>query len=270
MTECRPDLEWIPVASCEADASYQRSIEGKASQRVIEAIAGAWSWAACGAILVMRAGAERFTVIDGQHRIEAAKRCGVDYLPGVVLAEMPVALQAQAFVSANRNRVQLTPHALHYARLAAEDIEALRVDAAVRRAEIVIARYPVPADKIKPNVTLAVGAVYRLVRRLDTDGAADVLAAVAEPFRAMRGMLRAPILCAAGQLYEATPTQAQRRDKLRRISSWLARHAEDYTVLHSPRNADVLDAMRRGTPANALDARRGISERTLAQMMAGR
>lgn len=242
----RPDLEWIAVASCEVDDRYQRTLESVRSQKLIEKIVVEWSWASCSAVLAMRCGKGRFKLIDGQHRVEAARRLGIDHLPGIVLAEMPLADQAAAFVAANNDRVLPTPYALHHARIVAGNIEAKKVDTATRAAGVSIPKYPIPADKMKPGQTMAIAVLYRLVKRLDVESATEVMTAVAEPFRTKPGWLRAPLFRAAGDLYEQAPTTAQRRETLRRVSIWLARNSSNTTTLWCTRLAEVMDQMRRG------------------------
>ena len=71
----RPELKWLPVSSLYVDRSYQRAIESGASRKNLKAMTDDFQWALCGAITVCRdPKAERYAIIDGQHRFTAAKR----------------------------------------------------------------------------------------------------------------------------------------------------------------------------------------------------
>lgn len=50
------------------DISYQRSIDNKASRRLIASIAANFDWRLCAPLVVSRRLSGEFIVIDGQHR----------------------------------------------------------------------------------------------------------------------------------------------------------------------------------------------------------
>lgn len=84
------------------DASYQRDVSGKDAKVV--AIAAAWSWIACGAIIVAMRN-NKAHVIDGQHRVLAAmKRSDIASLPCIVFETENSAQEAQGFLQANTFR----------------------------------------------------------------------------------------------------------------------------------------------------------------------
>lgn len=56
------------------------------------------------------------------------------------------------------------PFALHKARAAAGDAEAVRIDEVCASAGVFIAPYPVPANKMRPGETLALGAIQKALR----------------------------------------------------------------------------------------------------------
>jgi hypothetical protein len=82
------------------DPEYQRS----ALPAKIKAISSAWSWIACGAIIVgLRSDA--YWVIDGQHRVLAAmRRVDITDLPCVVFETETVQEEATGFLNLNDKR----------------------------------------------------------------------------------------------------------------------------------------------------------------------
>ena len=150
-----PSIEWCAVHALAVDPSYQRTIDGKDSQAAIRRIAMNWDWRLCGVLTVARRGTERF-VIDGQHRLEAARLRGdITHLPCVLSNFDNVAEEADCFVAVNAHRRALTPVALHRARVAAGEADAVDLDRALAAAGLALtpaADWRVwPADTV-PNV----------------------------------------------------------------------------------------------------------------------
>lgn len=113
--------------------SYQRHAAGK---KVVD-IASSWSWIACGAIVVADRGGE-FWVIDGQHRVLAAKnRADIDLLPCVVFATESVAQEAQGFLDLNTQRKAMSSIDRFRALLVAGNDIAIFVDSEFKRLGIV-------------------------------------------------------------------------------------------------------------------------------------
>jgi hypothetical protein len=105
------------------DDQYQR----EATEPKVKEIARAWSWLACGALLV----AERegvYFVFDGQHRALAAlRRSDITYLPCVVFSTAGSKEEAEAFLRANTNRKPLNSLAKFRAATTAEQPAAVLV-----------------------------------------------------------------------------------------------------------------------------------------------
>jgi hypothetical protein len=122
----RPDLYWLPVDKLDVDPAYQRTLDTKASQKLIQKIADTFRWISFQAILATPQGPKgdrRWLIIDGQHRVAAARLREIEHIPAVVVAEASQAEQAAAFVGANRDRVPVSAQALFHARLVAGDDE---------------------------------------------------------------------------------------------------------------------------------------------------
>ena len=117
-----PVLEYLAPGELEVDPSYQRSIETEGSQRLIRRIAHAWDWGLCQPLEVARRPGGELIVVDGQHRLRAAKLRGdIQALPCVIKSFSSSSAEAAAFVALNQERKQLTQLEVFRARLAAED-----------------------------------------------------------------------------------------------------------------------------------------------------
>lgn len=105
------------------DMTYQRDV----TAAKVTAITGAWSYMACGALVV----AERngtFYVIDGGNRLAAAKRrSDIKHLPCVVFQTAGAKEEARGFLDVNTGRKPVNAVVKHKALLAAGDETALFV-----------------------------------------------------------------------------------------------------------------------------------------------
>jgi ParB-like chromosome segregation protein Spo0J len=151
-----PELAWLPVDKLDVDPAYQRTLDTKASQKLIQKIADGFRWISFQAILATPVGKgddKRWLVIDGQHRVAAARLCEIEHVPAVVVAEASQSEQAAAFVGANRNRVPMSAQALYHAELAAGEPEALTIARLAAAAGIAIVRHNLAARPISfsPN-----------------------------------------------------------------------------------------------------------------------
>lgn len=113
--------------------AYQRhAIDSK-----VKMIASAWSWLACGTIIIGKRGGE-YWVIDGQHRVMAAKsRSDIDCLPCLVFETGGVEQEARGFLDANTGRKPVSSIDKFRASIAAGDEVAIYVDSVFRRLGVV-------------------------------------------------------------------------------------------------------------------------------------
>lgn len=172
-----PKMDWLPVDKLTADARFQRSIESRRSQSNIKNIVERFTWSLFQVATVANVDGT-FSIIDGQHRVEAARQIGLETVPCIVIEVENVAEAARLFVDANRNRVTLTPQAIHKALVAAGDEQACAVDRAASAAGIEILPYPIQGVHMRPGQTLAVGTIRNLVREVGEATATEVLAIV--------------------------------------------------------------------------------------------
>lgn len=220
----QPELAWLPVDRLAVDRRYQRTIDSRKSQALIERIARDFRWAAFQAILAAPNEGQGWLVLDGQHRAEAARRCGIAHVPAVVVAAASLADQAQAFVRANLDRVSVNAFALYHARLVSGDEDAAAVDRLCRRAGIVIPKYPIPATKLKVGETMALATIGALRRESGEALAELVLRTVVDGTAARPGQIRAPLIRAVAEILAGLP-EGRRRLEAGAIEGFLRRTA---------------------------------------------
>jgi len=137
-----PTLEWRAVGELQIDATYQRSIQTGSSQTLIRRIAQFWDWGLCQPLAIARRADGSLMVVDGQHRLEAARlRRDIPHLPCVITAYANAGDEAAAFVALNQQRRPLTKLDLFKAALAAEDTDSLAIVAAMDRAGLRLAAH---------------------------------------------------------------------------------------------------------------------------------
>jgi len=103
----KPALVEIDVTLMSVDARYQRDTASRRSQNIIQKIAETFKWTRFGVVVVVKIDA-RYFVIDGQHRVEAARLLGIDRVPCVVLPHASV----EAMTTSNSN---IRLHAIWFA-----------------------------------------------------------------------------------------------------------------------------------------------------------
>lgn len=275
-----PELAWLPVDKLSVDPAYQRTIDSRASLNLIERIAVDFRWAAFGCVMAVKRG-DRWEMIDGQHRVAAAKRRGIKHVPAVVVDDASTAELAKVFVRANLDRVPLNPFALHHARIAAGDEGALAIQRVCAAARVSIPRYASGSDQLQPRQTTALGAIALLIRKHGEDWATVALRAAAEPRPADgdRG-IRAALIRAIEHLLNRTDRD-QRTRMFKALSTWLsARTGRDLHMKAVERKgqrggnevSNLVDLMRAGasTAAAAPMATGGIKGPTRDQLMGRR
>lgn len=142
------------------DDTYQRSIEGGASQKLIVKIAENWDWRLCLPLLVSKRDGKMF-VIDGQHRLEAARLRGdIRDIPVVVFDFNDPKAEAELFVQANRSRRNMGTLDDFHAAVVAGDAKAIAINEVVTEAGLVVGRNPA-WQYWKPGEVVFVSAIQR-------------------------------------------------------------------------------------------------------------
>lgn len=173
----RPELTWLQVSALGVDTRYQRSLDSERSKQSIERIAAEFQWSKFSVLIVAPTDEDdRWIIIDGQHRWQAARKRGLKTVPCVVVPVRDVRAQAEIFLANNAGRVVVNPYAIYHAKLAAGDERACRTKEFCDAAGITIVRSNRQQALLKPGETLALstlnsfanGAMARLALRAVT------------------------------------------------------------------------------------------------------
>lgn len=174
-----PSLEWIPLDQLNIDEGYQRSIENETSRRLIKRIAISWDWDLCQPLSVSRRTDGDLYVVDGQHRLSAARLRGdLPHLPCIISSRRSALDEAHTFVALNRNRRPLSAMDVFRAEFAAGDGDSREVMDLIESAGLSLAAHQ-NWYAWKPKqiycVTTVQGA-YRIRGRVVTSAALVALA----------------------------------------------------------------------------------------------
>lgn len=137
-----PVLQFCSPSELRIDPAYQRDISSGPSQTLIRRIAQFWNWDLCQPLVVARRSdlTERLFVIDGQHRLEAARLRGdIPQLPCVIVDFANTADEAASFVHLNQQRRPLSKLDVFKAAVASEDPEATAILAAIAESGLSVA-----------------------------------------------------------------------------------------------------------------------------------
>ena len=128
-----PVLQYCTPDQLGVDPLYQRDLDAR-SRQLINRIAGNWDWNLFQPLVVARRDDGRLFVVDGQHRLAAARlRRDVMQLPCVIFASAAPAEEADVFVKLNQERRPLSAYALYNAALATGDEAAIALDTILRQ-----------------------------------------------------------------------------------------------------------------------------------------
>lgn len=158
-----PTLQFCRPAELRIDPAYQRDVANGASQALIRRIAQHWNWDLCQPLVVARRTdfVDRLFVIDGQHRLEAARvRGDIDQLPCVIVNYASAQDEAASFVHLNQQRRPLTALDLFRAAVASEDQVATAIVGALADASLCLAPHT-NYDSWKPGMLGNVGGIQR-------------------------------------------------------------------------------------------------------------
>jgi len=232
-----PLIDWVFTDRCFVDRRYQRTVESRRSQALIERISTEFTWRAFGSLIVARVTPDEavkammdprargyaapvnpsvptpaegwfYAVLDGQHRVLGVQRRAqmglgaIPELPALIHLNMSMAEQAMAFAQANDDRVAVNPYALYHARLLAGDDQAQAIDVLCQESGLSIPRYPVQAEQLKPGETLALGTLGWILRTYDRALAVQAASAVADAWHDQPGAARAPVLKAVAHVLQ--------------------------------------------------------------------
>ncbi len=171
-----PALDWLDKTLIDIDATYQRGLDEGRVQKIVDWFA----WDSFGAIVVAPAADGRYHAIDGQHRLEAAKRHPkVSVVPAIIITATGTAAEAETFVNVNGARKNVSPLEMYWAQLASGDPEAETVKQVCERAGLRLLRYPGSNGRFAARETVAIGAIRGLIDRRGAMRARQVLEVLA-------------------------------------------------------------------------------------------
>lgn len=155
-----PKLVWLSISQLVVDPEYQREISN-VGRKNIRHIAEHFNWSMFTPVVVAGIGANRFAIVDGQHRTTAAALCGIKRVPCAVI-EAPRGEQAAAFRAINADTTRPHTIQLFHASVTAGEPAALKIVEVCTRAGIKIVRTLGP---LRDYETYCVGAIGKGIER---------------------------------------------------------------------------------------------------------
>lgn len=251
-----PQMAWVGIKELWVDPRYQREMKlSRASRGLVHRIATGWKWALFQPLTVALGSPAddgsigRYAVIDGQHRLEAAKRRKLEQLPCYMIDAATVEAQAAYFVGLNRERKALLPTQIHRAAAVAGDASAVRIDAVCRAAGVTIGTTSMGNHGLAPGVTVAVAKIRQLVERYGDQVVIEGLRILVEAAGNKRDQLRAEMIAGIVKLVAVRAwSQNMDRAKLLRVlransaQLWLFR-AREHKREHGGNTSEAVAAL---------------------------
>lgn len=177
-----PSIEWVSTGDLMVDGDYQRSIENNSSRRLIASIASHWDWRLCMPLAVSRRADRRF-VIDGQHRLAAARlRPDIAHLPCCIATYEGPADEAAMFVAANRARRAINRLDDFHAALVTGDEDAVEINRVVEAAGLRVSRQT-GSQSWQPGEVAFTSSIASVLGRYGEELVLEALAAIADAFK---------------------------------------------------------------------------------------
>jgi hypothetical protein len=198
----RPRVVWLDLSLLTVDRRYQRDI-GQAGNAHVNRILRGFNWNLYQPIVVSEIADGKFAVIDGQHRLEAAKKHPlIAELPCYVIDAPDVAAQASIFAQVNSRRLALTSQQKFWAAHAGGDEVAVTVEKLCGVAGVKILRSP-PSYDIPPCSVVAPFTLQKIYRQQGQPALATALRLLVETHPATVNAFRSPILVALARIASA-------------------------------------------------------------------
>jgi len=173
-----PDVTWVAVDDLVVDEGYQRPLLRKNWTQIVK-IANAFHWQRFTACMVAPLADGRYALIDGQHRVHAAKLCGIAQVPCVSIP-MSRAEQAAAFSEINGTVTQISQFHILRAALTAGEPWAMQASEAVAKAGCRLMTANKSASEKKPGEVFCIRWITKLCSRGETNLVTSCLAALRE------------------------------------------------------------------------------------------
>lgn len=209
----RPRVVWLDLGLLVIDRRYQRDLTD-AGFTHINRIAREWNWNCYQPLIVTENADGTYAVIDGQHRLEAAKKHPlISELPCYIIDAPDVGSQASIFVAVNTNRKALTSQQKFWASHAAGDAAALAFAAICDEFHIKILR-GAPGGSIQPRTILGPLICQRLVAKLGKDAVREAIRLLAETHGASAQAFRTSVIAAVARVAATKPFSVNRLRKV--------------------------------------------------------
>ncbi|MVA33638.1 DUF6551 family protein [Agrobacterium vitis] len=160
----KPELAFVPLDKIRVDSSYQRPLKPKRVAQILRD----FTWAQFGALMLVAQEDGFYTVYDGQHRFEAArKHPHISEVPAVIVELQQSFEEAQHFLGVNVNRSAISTVEKYWAGIEAGDEAMMRICAVLEEAgcEVVPPGTKSPA----PNRTSSINAIERALKSYGDD-----------------------------------------------------------------------------------------------------
>lgn len=191
----RPRVVWLDLALLVIDKTYQRDISKQGAAHV-NRILLSFNWNHYQPIVVSERDDGTYAVIDGQHRLEAAKRHPlIDSLPCYIIDAADAAKQAAIFVAVNSRRIALTSLQQFHAAVAARQPEAMSAAALCSDAGVTILKAP-PSYDIPPRSIISPFTLLKMVRQVGRPAVATAIKVLAETHPTTLNAFRSPTIAA--------------------------------------------------------------------------
>lgn len=222
----KPRLEFHPPTALTVDPRYQRNTDSAASKAVIRKIVERFYWPFFGVIMATDNGDGTYCIIDGQHRAEAAKQIPeIRAVPVMVVEEMTLAEQAQAFITVNQNRVRLNALQIHRAAVRAGEENAVTLDRVAKGCGLKIPGNVRAASEERPGEALCVKALASILRAHGPDHLALVINTTLDAFERNSSDLRSQVFKAVSAAIMGGTNAREVKNVLRNddAASWIIR-----------------------------------------------
>lgn len=193
-------MKWINIDNLRVDTRFQRNIlkGGKSNTRQI---ANRFSWRKFTPVVVCELDNGLYSIIDGQHRVTAAKLLGLVQVPCAIVDATTVEEQADSFKSINANITRVSQQDLYFADLAAKLSYTQDISNFCQKAGVTIIR---PGIKPKKGDCASVSVVKQCLRDFgETITVHAFKTIVANP--GSEGMLKPTLVKAVCKLLKANP-----------------------------------------------------------------
>lgn len=191
-----PRLEWVELSSIYVDASYQRPVKMK---RILQILRD-FTWAQFGALMLVEQEDGRFSVYDGQHRYEAARKHPlIQKVPASIVKLDEAYLEAQSFLGVNINRSAISTVEKYWAGIEAGDENMMRICAVLEEAGCDVV--PAGTKSKAPHLTASVSAIERAIRAYGDQAVTLACKAIVEAWPKDTSALSGTVIQATARLF---------------------------------------------------------------------